>query len=87
MIRTLTIAASLAIALSTTACSDMRTWSSGDASDATGSTGSSGYGYGYSSDAPISMQDPAGTANTGTGSVRVGTEGEREAVSSGEGMD
>ena len=87
MNRTLTIAASFAIALSTAACSEMRTWSSGDATGATSSTGSSGYGYGYSTDQSAAMPDPAGSANSGTGSVRVGTEGEREAVSSGEGMD
>jgi hypothetical protein len=65
----------------------MRTWSSGDGTGATGSTGSTGYGFGYSTDQSVSMQDPAGSANSGTGSVRVGTEGERESVSSGEGMD
>jgi hypothetical protein len=85
MIRTLTIAASLAVALSTAACSDMRTWGSGDATGATSSAGSGGYGY--STDQSASMEDPAGSANSGTGSVRVGTQGEREAVSSGEGMD
>jgi hypothetical protein len=85
MIRTLTIAASLAIALSTAACSDMRTLDSGGATGTTSSAGSSGYGY--SADQSASMQDPAGSANSGTGSVSVGTQGEREAVSSGEGMD
>jgi hypothetical protein len=83
MIRTL--AMGVAIAISTAACSDMRTWSSGDASGASGSAGASGYAY--SGDQSASMTDPAGSANRGTGSVRVGTDGEREAVSSGEGMD
>jgi hypothetical protein len=85
MIRTLTIAITFAIATSTAACSDMGTSRSGDATGATGSAGVSGYGY--STDQSAVMRDPVGSANSGTGSVKAGTEGQREAVSSGEGLD
>jgi hypothetical protein len=83
MIRTLTIAITFAIATSTAACTDMGTSRSGDATGATGSAGASG----YATDRSAVMHDPVGSANSGTGSVKVGTEGQREAVSSGEGLD
>jgi hypothetical protein len=70
MISKLTIAASIALALSTAACSGMPHWPSGDSSASASMNG-----------------DPAGTANSGTGSVMGEGGSGREAFSSGEGLD
>lgn len=85
MTRTMTIAASLAILLSTAACSDMPTWMSGDATGATGSANASGSSY--SAGEVVAIPDPAGTATSGTGSVTSLGGSSREAFSSGEGLD
>jgi hypothetical protein len=85
MSRTMTIAASFAIALSTAACSDMPTWMRGDATGATGTVDANRSGY--ATGEAVAVPDPAGSATSGTGSVTgLGGIG-REAFSSGEGLD
>ena len=81
MLRKLTIAASLALALSTAACSGMPRWAGGDSTGATTSDNMDASGY------HASTGDPVGSANSGTGSVTGESGSGREAFSSGEGLD
>ena len=77
MISKLTIATALMVALAATACSGMPSWMGGDATGATGMSGESYVG---------TPEDPAGTANSGTGSGSTIAQ-MREAAASGEGLD
>jgi hypothetical protein len=75
MSKPLTIAVSVAFALSMAACSSLsRTYETNS-----GSTGASGD--------VVAVPDPAGTANSGTGSSSTLGQSNREAFVAGEGLD
>lgn len=83
MIKALTIAAAIVVALCSSGCAQMG-WGGGNDTGATGSTGMSGEG---ATGEVVMVPDAAGTASAGTGSVISGTLGQREITSSGQGID
>ena len=84
MNKTLTLA-SLAIVLSTAACSEMRNWNSGDATGATGTSSSTSSSAATQAGEVVAVPDPAGTASSGTGASSPLGRNNRETFSTGAG--